>query len=263
MRTSRTESNRRRKAYVRALAERGIELHFDGSGTWASTPDGRSVPIRIATDTQGPGKWWFDFDPLWFEGDDALPGAIFLCCSEDGSLIDFGLPAAQMRGFALRGYRAAGKKRLRDFNLVRRRGQYFLQVTGSEFDITGRLGDLSWLAARPESAPPTGAAGRAHATSSTAAGAARAAEAASSYAGQRGGDRGEISCFARVEAGVLRPLDPIEIPEGMIVHVVATPSPAVPANSALRRIAARGVGSALPSDFAIHHDHYAHGAAKR
>jgi len=214
--------------------------------------------LRVTTDTSTPDRWWFDFEPDWFEGNDDLAGTIFLCRSGE-RLFDFGFAAASLRALAPACW-VPRDKSLVHFAIVRHGGRFFLKQRGRELDVSARLGDVSWLnpgapgsrLASPspsESLPPT-------------TGATGAAEASPSY-GQSQPSVETLRCFARFADGVLHPLDPIPALEGAVFHVVATPAPIVPANAALRRIVARGAGEALPADFAIEHDHYIHGTPRR
>jgi len=165
--------------------------------------------------------------------------AIVLLCEGATTVLDFWLPAHQVRDLLPR--LSPGPNDERKFNVVCRRERYWLQIPGGDdVDITGSLGNTSWLtgaapAERHKTEPNEVSSPETH--------------------GQ--------AFFARVRKGRLEPLDPVPLEEGSVLIVRVEPATAVPKQPALRRIVAGGGPTTLPSDFAEQHDHYIRGAARR
>ncbi|HEY3359375.1 MAG TPA: hypothetical protein VGQ83_39360 [Polyangia bacterium] len=238
-----------RVGFVRALRERGVELHLD-RGAWARTAAGDWVVLPAVTDSAKPGSWWFGFDEEALDARSAL-GAILLCRTTDGDLVDFGLPASLLRGLAPRLVTKRGTSH-RQFNVERRGSRYEIVAKGGErVDITDRRGDVTWVRAPQDAGPPS------------AAREAGAAYAAGSPPAASGGASGEERFFARACQGALEPLDATRLEEGATYLVIATPAPLVPASGSLRRLVAAARPCGLPSDLSVNHDHYAHGARRR
>src|SRR5207249_3198315 len=163
---------------------------------------------------------------------------VVLLCEDAKDLLDFWLPATQIRDLLPR--LSPGPNAERKFNVVCRRGRYWLQVPGGEdIDITATRGNTSWLTGGPGSREDD------------------TAQAPASPRAPR-----EQAFFARVRRGRLEPLDACPLEEGSVVIVRVEPVAAVPKRTALRQIVAAG-GPTLPSDFAEQHDHYIRGTPRR
>jgi len=233
-----------RQHYLEQVRARGVVLTLRDR-VWASTDDGRCVALPGVTATTNPDQWWLGYDKDEFHRRGAV-GAILLCDSIGGPLLDFGLPADVIRD--IEPDLPAGTQRPQlYFNVFRRSGNRFeLQLRGARpFDITGRRGDVSWLVPATE----VGTLGHGHSV---------VAESAATDAKLQ-----DHRFFAKLVRGVLEPLDPVNLEQDATYLVHAQKVDAVPSSAALRRIVARGGPSDLPPDFAEQHDHYAHGAPKR
>ena len=241
MRTRRERWRDLRADYVRSLRARGVNLTLRDR-IWAMTEDRRWVALPATTSTQNPDHWWLAFSRDEFHKRDAL-GAILLCASSDGPLLEFALPGEVLR--ELEPDLPLGNQRpLLSFNIHRKGRRFERQLRGGRaFDLTERRGDVSWLRR-----PPVGMTD-----------ALRVAENTPAFHSEPA----EQCFFASLVDGALRPLDPIDLGAEGTYLVRARKVDGAPSNSALRRLVARGGIPDLPPDFAEQHDHYAHGAPKR
>lgn len=255
--TKQSEWREVREAYLRRLhQDRGISLRL--SRTWASTPDGRTIVLPAGSETPG-GGWWIDYDEEEFARRRAI-GAILLCRRSDGSLLDFGLPRSLLAEISVHLPLKSDGARRRYFNIERRGDRFLLKLRGGlpPRDITQLRGAFHWLQSgnlavrEPES----------HYSS----GGSEGTPPTRDEANDQPAPRAAVRFFATVEHGELRPFDPIELPEGATVFVIASSvEPGlVPADAAFRKLVAIGSEfTDLPEDFASQHDHYAHGGPRR
>src|SRR5437879_10526265 len=106
------------------------------------TEDRRWVALPATTATQNPDHWWLAFSRDEFHKRDAL-GAILLCASSDGPLLEFGLPAEVLR--ELEPDLPLGNQRpLLSFNIHRKGRRFELQLRGGRaYDLTEQRRDDS------------------------------------------------------------------------------------------------------------------------
>lgn len=257
-----------KRSYLSWIREQtGVVFELERRGSrWASGPAG-SIGI-MASDTRDGERWWLSLDENEFGARRAL-GLILLCKAND-ALLGFGLSRERVLELLPKLGRDRSKGE-RKFNLARRRDRYLLQLPGEgPFDMTSYLGDLSWLKADSPQGPPgvvpmlprptvprTIPFVPPHGTEAlvTSVSARESRQAGTPQADER-------AFFARVQRGLLKPLDPTGLPEGALVRVRATITPSAPSIPALRRIIAAGGPGNLPEDLAERHDHYAHGTRK-
>ncbi len=225
-----------REEYLDALTRRGVRLGLK-TRTWA-VGDGDAWVVLPATTESPADEWFLGFGRAEYVARKAA-GAILLCRTATGELLDFGLSAAVLAR-VLPHLSTQGERELK--LKVRRRGKRFVLMVPrqADLDITTHLHDVDWLGAGPDIVAETEAAYR-----------------------EPPSDADDVRYFARVEKGVLRPVDPVELPEGAAFLVVLRPVADVPSVSAFRRILAGGGATGLPADFAEEHDHYAHGSPRR
>ncbi len=222
---------------------------------WAVTPGGAWVALPGTSDSPVTDKWWLGCDPEKLRARRPL-GVILLCQARAGPLYAIGLPQAVLRDVAPR---LSRNDRQLFFNVVRRGDRFLLQLRGGdEVDVTARLGDISW-------ANDGGDAALASVRESGAGAVAEGSPGRSIHADPDTPARDEAThrFFAVVKNGALYPLDEITLESGSLYLVSVREASAVPGNSSLRRIVARGGPDDLPSDFAERHDYYAHGAGRR
>jgi len=229
-----------RRNYLAKLAEtQGIRMELRDR-VWAVTSDGHWVALPGVTATSNPDLWWLGYRRDEFRERNAI-GAILLCASVDRPLRDFGLPAAFIDEIE-RDLSVGNEREQLYFNVVYRGGRFELLLKGGRaVDITGRLGDTTWLRQRST-----------------------VKETPVRY--EAAGDDRHLEShrfFARWVDDALRPIDPIDLRVGGVYLLEARLVDAAPRSAALRRIAARGGPSNLPRDLAEQHDHYAHGRPRQ
>lgn len=243
----RRDAGDRKSAHLTSIGQKlGVRLVLEGraDSRWARGPTG-TFALLLSRD-HGRGRWWFGLSEEEFQRRGAV-GAILICESRDGDT-RLGLPASEVRQLLPRLSGEQTRPEERKLHIVRASdGRFVLQMPGGmPTDLSHAVERVEWLATdgpvpRPAQSDP-GESGRA-----------------------RAGTSGESRCafFSRVQNGVLKPLDPVELDEGAVVRVEVSVATHVPANTALRRIVARGGPAALPPDLSEQHDHYAHGAPRR
>jgi len=248
-----------RQQFIDHATRQGVSLRLRDR-VWAVSPKGEWVALPGSSDSPNADSWWLGCDPQKLHARRAA-GVILLCQARGGSLHTIGLPARILRDVE---GRLSKNKRQTFFNVVRRGGRFLLKLRGGdEMDVTGRLNDLSWLtkgdaegallvsdgvnegSERPALFQEDAAAPEKHPEEVTV------------------GMAPVHRFFAIAKNGALQPLDDVALQPGSVYLVEARPSPAVPGNSSLRRIVARGGPHDLPGDFAERHDYYAHGAIRR
>ena len=259
MKTSQAEWADIRHRFLDETARRGVSLTLRDR-VWAVTPKGAWVALPGTSDSPIADRWWLGCDPQKLRARRPI-GVILLCQARGGSLHTIGLPEALLGDVEPR---LSKNKRQIFFNVVRRGGRFLLQLRGGdEIDVTGRVNDVSWLAdAQGEGASlvsdgvnpgESAAIFQEHAKQST----------ADDPGEPAAGEASTHRFFAIVKDSALHPLDDVALEPGSLYLVEAREAPAVPGNSSLRRIVARGGPDDLPADFAERHDYYAHGTIRR
>lgn len=227
-----------RGEFVDSLGRLGVRARMVDR-VWAETRDGRRFAVLAAAENQN-GRYWLGGSRARLL-ERRTAGVVMLCKPGRGDVIVIGIDAATLRGLVPR--LGVSKRGDVHFNVVPKGSRMILQAPGGDdVDLTPRIGDLSWLGARPS--------------------ARGVAESAARY--EKDGD--EIVAvapphrfFARVEDGRLVPTDPVDLPDGAVVLVEAQRVAGAPTSRAMRRIAALRGPEDLPPDFAERHDEHAHG----
>src|SRR5207249_2007180 len=97
-------------------------------GSRVARGPGGTLYLPAARERQ-PGRWWLGLNERAFMAAQDVRGVVLLC--EDAKdLLDFWLPATQIRDLLPR--LSPGPNAERKFNVVCRRGRYWLQVPGGE-----------------------------------------------------------------------------------------------------------------------------------
>jgi len=224
-------------------AQRALPLAVERA--WGRLPDGRRVILPAATESEKrPNSWWLGFDEEAL-ADASVAGAVLLCRTSGGRVLDFGLPVERLREIAPRLVRK-GATSHREFTVTRHGGRHLLHLRdGETMEIDDRLGELRWLTESADlplvAQDPAAKLPQAHV----------------------GPPEDCIRFFARMVGGRLEPMDPVPMQEGAAYHVVVRPAPAVPLIGAIRRMLAEACDLGQPVDFSEHHDHYIHGTPKR
>lgn len=248
-----------RIAYLQSL-ERNRGLHIRlRNRVWGFTEGEEWVALPGVTATSNPDLWWLAIRRDEYARRRAL-GAILLCAASGEPLRDFGLPDSLIA--EVEPHLSLGTERPQlYFTVIRRRSRFELQLKGGRsLDITDRLGDLSWI----DGSQRQGKAPLDSTPATLAGGHSLAAEATESYqAVPTSAAGGDLRFFARATGAGLEPVDRVELQQGAVYLVSASPMGGAPRSAALRRIVARGGPTDLPRDLAAQHDHYAHGAYKR
>lgn len=257
MKTSQAEWADVRREFLQKLAQRGIALTLRDR-VWAVTPAGEWVALPGTSDSPIADRWWLGCDPDKLRSRHPI-GVVLLCRARNGPLHAIGLPRPLLHDVQPR---LSKNQRQVFFNVVRRAGRFILQLRGGEeIDVTGRLDDVSWVTDGKE---PVGVSDRIRRVGGGELGRETESKPAADDAAGSGDSRGAVSrFFAIVRNGGLHPLDDVALQQGSLYLVEAREVQAVPGNSSLRRIVARGGPEDLPPDFAERHDYYAHGAVRR